>query len=152
MPGFSLTSGFGLGVSFKAQHAQSGLEMGEVVGHTHTASNLWLLLRCNRDGLYKLCSATREIQNTYTTSNNSSPSPCSSEREPVVREFGCRDGCVLWRQCHIPISHYRFSCDSRCYALHKVSPAFWSERDSALCGNNWGFHNVIFFFFLTQMT
>lgn len=80
-----------------------------------TANNLLLQLLCNMHALHKLCSATRDIQSTYVTSNNSSPSPCSPEREPVMCEFGCRDGCVLWRQSHLPVSHYRSSSTTDAY-------------------------------------
>lgn len=88
-----------------------------------TANNILLLLLCNMHALHKLCSATRDIQSTYVTSNNSSPSPCSPGREPVMCEFGCRDGCVLWRQSHLPVSHYRFSfaTDAYCYVQLYVS-------------------------------
>lgn len=79
------------------------------------ANNLLLQLLCNMHALHKLCSETRDIQSTYVTSNNSSPSPCSPEREPVMCEFGCRDGCVLWRQSHLPVSHYRFSSATDAY-------------------------------------
>ena len=76
--------------------------------------------------LHKLRFTTREIQSTYVTSKNSSPSPCSPERDPVMCGFGCSDGCVLWRQCHLPISHYCFSCAAvtYCYEQQKVSSDF----------------------------
>ena len=40
--------------------------------------------------------------------------------------FGCSDGCVLWRQCHLPISHYCFSSAAVtfCYVQQKVSSGF----------------------------
>lgn len=43
------------------------------------ASNLQLVLLCDMHVLHKLCSTTREIQSTYATSNNSSPSPRNPE-------------------------------------------------------------------------
>lgn len=94
--------------------------------------------------LHKLFSVAREIQSTYTTSNNSSPSPCSPKREPVICEFGCRDGCVLWRQCCIAHSQFSSAADSYCCVQQKVSQRFWSGQELMLRENHRGFRNMIF--------
>lgn len=71
---------------FGAQHAQRPVGGGDCAALARTASNLWLSLRCNMHVLRELCSATREqIQSTYATSNDSSPSPCSPERGSLLR-------------------------------------------------------------------